>query len=233
MNFAEFKKDFDQRAFVTYRVRMTLDKLTGGVPADPKMIDGWIASTNKALSDEQRKALVDATQAELPALSEDVEARAWVRFKQDEIGAYYEGRCAKAALKEAANIIKNLVKTRGKNGEESGTKALKSKVAECVFVVEDKIYILDASGEIVKGELPTEERPVHVMTMQGPRTSIKRADVIHGAHLEFTVKLAKTGAVSEEALFSALAYLQELGFGSDRSQGSGRTVEMDVVKLGE
>ena len=231
MNFAEFQKQFKAEAYDRYRVRMSFEKLSGGTPAAPDLIASWINSTNKERSAEERKALVDATIAELPELSGEKEEKSWVRFKRDDDGAYIEGRCLKAALKESANVVKTLVKVRGKNGEEEGAKALKSKVAECVFVEETKIPILNSDGKRVTGEIPSEDRPVHVMTRQGPRTSLKRSEVIHGARIEFSVLLAKTGAVSENALFSAIAYLEHLGVGADRSQGSGRSVEINVEKI--
>jgi len=231
MDFQEFKKSFTGNLYDRYAVTMDLNDIVGGVPADPKMIAGWINATNSEKSDEARKALVDATKEELPPLAEDKEARSWCRFKRDETGPYLEGRCVKAALKEGANVIKSLVKVRGKDGTEAGAKALKSKVAECVFVDESKVYLLDGEGKPLAGELKTEERPVHAMTAQGPRTSLKRVDVAYGVQIKFTVLLAKTGAVSETALYSILTYLERGGLGTDRSQGRGTGRVVSVEKI--
>jgi len=230
MDFQKFRETFTDELYDRYSVRIRLNDIAGGIPADPRMIDGWIKASNKDATDEQRKAIAEATKEELPALADEKEARSWCRFKRDETGPYIEGRCVKAALKEGANVIKSLVKVRGKNGEEAGAKALKSKFAECVFVDEAKVYLLK-DGKPIVGELETEERPVHAMTAQGPRTSLKRVDVAYGVNIAFTVMLAKTGAVSETALFSALTYLERGGLGSDRSQGRGTCRVVEVVKL--
>lgn len=231
MDFQAFKKQFDAQIYQDYKVTLHLIDIAGGTPADPKMIDGWIAATNKEKTDEERKKLVEATKEELPEIAEGKQTQAWVRLKQDETGAYIEGRCLKAALKEAANIIKSRVKVPGKNGEEKAATALKSKVAETVFVMDEKIYLRNGDGKPITGDPPTEERPVHVMTRQGPRTSIKVTDVLRDVHIEFTVRVAQTGAVTERALFSAIAYLENLGIGGDRSQGRGRAKHMNVVKI--
>jgi len=231
MNFQEFRKTFHRKLFDSYRVTIDLVDIAGGTPADPKMLEGWINATNKEKSAEDRAALVEATADELPVIAGEQEAKSWVRFKRDDRGPYIEGRCIKAALKECANIVKSAVKSRGKNGEEAGTKNLKSKMAECVFVAEEKIYITDKGGNPISGDVPTEERPAHVMTAQGPRTSIKRTDVLRDVRIQFTARLAKTGAVSEAALFAALSYLEINGIGADRSQGRGRASAIDVVQM--
>lgn len=230
MDFKTFKKNFDKKLYDDYKVTLHLIDVAGGTPAHPNMIKGWIDATNKEKSDEERQALKDATAEELPELATKKEDKSWVRFKSDANGIFIEGRCLKSALKEAANIVKNAVKVSGKDGKETGTKALKSKFAECVFVAEEKVYVKNGDGKNVK-EAQSEERPVHVMTAQGPRTSLKRTEVLRDVSISFTVQLAKTGAVSEKALFSALAYLDHLGIGADRSQGRGKSREIEVEKV--
>jgi len=230
MDFKAFKRNFDKTLYDDYRVTLHLIDIAGGTPAHPDMIKGWIDATNKEKSEAERQALKDATAEELPELATEKEEKSWVRFKRDDKGIYVEGRCIKAALKEAANIVKNAVKTTDKKGNEVGSKALKSKFAECVFVAEDRIHVLTEEGDPVT-EAQSEERPVHVMTAQGPRTSLKRSEVLYDVKIIFTVQLAKTGAVSEKALFSALAYLDKLGIGADRSQGRGRSRDIEVEKV--
>lgn len=230
MDFAEFRKQFTADLYDRYLVTMDLVDIAGGTPADPAMIQGWINAGNKSKTDEQRTALAEATLEELPEIADEKAAKAWCRFKRDETGPYIEGRCLKAALKESANVIKSLVKVRGKNGEDAAAKALKSKFAECVFVEEQRVYLCGQDGKPLAGDLDTEERPVHAMTPMGPRTSLKRTDVAKNVKIQFSVLLAKTGAVSEKALFSALTYLERGGIGADRSQGRGVCSAIAVEK---
>lgn len=223
--FEKFRAQFERNIFDTYDVAIRLRDVAGGTPADPRLIEAWIKAMNKDKSDEERAKIVAATIEALPGIVDSEASASWCRFKRDEKGVYMEGRQIKAGLKEASNIIKSTL--RDKKGEK-GITALKSKVAECVFVVDEKIYML-RDGQPITGEIPTEERPIHVMTRQGPRTSLKRVDVLKDVEIKFAVRLALTGAVSEEALFGSLAYLQYLGLGADRSQGRGQATDIRVT----
>jgi CRISPR/Cas system CSM-associated protein Csm4 (group 5 of RAMP superfamily) len=178
--------------------------------------------------------LVDATKAELPDLSDEKAAKSWVGFKSDEGGLYIEGRIVKALLKESANIIKKIVPSRKdkKNPKGVGITNFKSKVADHVFVVEKKIY-LTKDGENVKKADELAERPIHVMTAQGPRNSIKRTDLVHGAEVEFTVRRVDDIAVPEKAFYAVLSYGRHVGLGADRSQGMGTFEVVSVEKSGE
>lgn len=223
--FEEFKKQFYANVFDEYAVHLDLRSIAGGTPADPALIQAWVNAKCADKTEEERKRIVDATIRELPAIAEEEAKASWCRFKQDATGAYIEGRQIKAALKEAANVVKAVVGARKKGDtEERGTTALKSKVAECVFVIEEKVYLKGPDGKPFKGELPVVEKPIHVMTRQGPRTSLKRNDVLENVSVDFTVRLARTGAVTQEALWSAIAYMESLGLGADRSQGFGQSI---------
>jgi hypothetical protein len=224
--------------FDEYRVTITLNSIAGGVPKNKNIIRGWIDSTNKEKSEEERQKLVEATMGALPDLSEEKEAKSWVGFKADNKGLFVEGRQVKAMLKEAANIIKDRCPNGSKDAIEEddvvkkkkdlpayGVRNLKSKVADHVFVVEDRIYL----GKATPDEL--EERPVHAMTPQGPRSSLKRTDVVHGATVSFTLRRLADEAVPEETLFAILAFAQHIGLGADRSQGHGTFRDVEVEKI--
>jgi hypothetical protein len=232
MDFHEFCKTWSP--FDEYRVKVKLSTIAGGTPKHGDLLKGWIDATNKELSAEERAKLVDATKAELPDISEAKEAKSWVGFKSDGDGLYIEGRQVKAMLKESANIIKKIAPTRKdkKSPNGVGITAFKSKVADHVFVVETKIH-LTKGGEPVKEKDEHEERPIHVMTAQGPRNSIKRTDLVHDAEIEFTVRRLNDAAVPEKALYAVLAYGQHIGLGADRSQGMGTFRVTSVEKSAE
>ena len=218
-NFEAMKQRFNEQAFNEFRVTVHLVNVVGGTPADPQMIGNWINATCKAKSAEEKAKIVEATVLELPDIADDREARSWTIFKRDDRGLYLEGRCIKSGLKEAANIIKEMV----------GIKALKSKVADQVFVVEDRCYFT-RGGQPIK-EVTQEERAIHVMTASGPRNSLKRFDILYDVDMTFTVKMFAHGTVTEEALGFAILYLQDVGLGSDRSQGFGKNQTVECVKV--
>lgn len=232
MNFFEFEKAWTP--FDEYRVKIKIGTIAGGTPKHKDLLKGWINATNKELSDEERAKLVEATAEELPDLSEEKEAKSWVGFKSDDDGLYIDGRQLKAMLKESANIIKKIAPSRvdkKKNPKGIGITAFKSKVADHVFVVERKVH-LKRDGEFIKEADVLDERPIHVMTAQGPRSSIKRTDLVHGATVEFTIRRVDDIAVTEKALYAILSYCQYVGLGADRSQGMGtfKVVEMEKSK---
>ena len=139
-------------------------------------------------------------------------------------GLAIEGRQIKACLKENANIIKKgMPKSCGKDGVIA---ALKNKVAEQLFVEENYIPI----GRTEPDEVL--EKPISVMTRQGPRTSIKRYEICHDVEIEFTLKrLARGGEVTEKVMLAILDYAQDMGIGADRSQGRGVFEVLSVEKI--
>lgn len=101
------------RRFTVYRVGIRMnDKLVGGIPNDPKAIEGWIA-TRMMISDEQAQLDMvaqtlretgipvpeNATRDEIRAAAEEVaETTHACGFKSDQVGAYLESRCVKAMI---------------------------------------------------------------------------------------------------------------------------------------
>jgi CRISPR/Cas system CMR-associated protein Cmr1 (group 7 of RAMP superfamily) len=64
------------------------------------------------------------------------------------------------------------------------------------------------------------------MTMQGPRSSLKKFDYVNRPRITFQLRVLNDGVITEEILRTILAYCQETGLGADRSQGAGT---FDVV----
>jgi hypothetical protein len=239
VNWDLFRAQFEEGAYDEYQVTLKLRDVAGGIPADPDLIQGWLNSLNTEWSEEERARIAKATAESLPEVTEEKEARSWVTFKRDENGhLYLEGRCLKAALKEAGNIVKDIVPNGGKQvgkykGKQYGVSNLKSKVADRCFVVENKVFFQDRDGNrVTEDATHREERPIHVMTPQGPRSSIKRTDILYDVSLTFTVRRLATEDVPEDTLLACIAYIQQLGVGSDRSQGrgTGRVSDVDRTK---
>ena len=209
-----------------YRVTLRFrEKLMGGIPYNKKMIEGWIMS--RFGEGDQAQAHIDKTMAEmgvddLANLDPEIrEAGSWVGFKHDDIGIYVEGRQVKAALKEAASVLRipfNIA-------------AFKSKVAERLFVLEDKIHLGRKEPD------GSEERAIHGYTAQGPRSALKRSDYVEQGEITFRVRAVldplttikdKNKVWPSAYLPALLEYVQENGFGADRSQGHGRS---DVILM--
>lgn len=199
-----------------YRVELLAHRLTGGTPTSEKLIEAWL-STSRAPAEARRHA---ERQLQLQGDLEAQHAVVFWRYPIDGTPAY-ESRAFKAALKEAANIL-------GSSGTRDGVlnvKNFRSKLAERVFVDPRiggaPIHCMCGQEHDPKALLHLEERPIQVMTMQGPRTSLKRVEYALEVPIAFTIRLLDDGIVKESHLRTILEYLQDGGIGADRSQGSG------------
>jgi len=144
-------------------------------------------------------------------IAEDVEAdeeveRGYATFKRDENGLYYEARCVRAHIKDCANVLQKLL----------GKKALKSKVANRVYIEPAKIYLGKSEPD------GNETRIVHAMTMKGPRSSLKTIDYVDKPVLKFILKLMDDGEITQDILEAIFEYGGEHGMGQERSQDWGK-----------
>ena len=235
VNLFEKFKQSGWTAFDTYTVSIVCKDLVGGLPANKKMIEAWVNATNKTKSDEERRKIIDSHIDKLEKVEEEVAEKHGIMFARLKNGELaIEGRQIKAMFKEAGNIIAPIAPggTARKSGEHKGkiqgVQALRSKIADRVFVVEDYIGL----GRFEPDEVL--ERPIHVVTPQGPRTSIKRCEILKDVEITFTVKRCrgpKGSGVPMDALMAALDYAQTVGLGSDRSQGRGQFEAQTVEQL--
>lgn len=187
--------------FDIYDVELELtEPLLGTVPKNPKVYKEFIEKNKpKEIEEDESENIPDSK-----------EESGWTGFMEDKHGTFlYDYQC-KGFLKEAGNILKNQI----------DIKALKSKVQRYVFVEPRRIYI---SKPLKEGEaLEVLERPLRAETMQGPRVTLARSDMIPaGTKIKFQVKLLK-GPVTEKALRIIFAYGELCGLGQWRSGGYGR-----------
>ena len=151
--------------------------------------------------------------AEEVKASEEVE-RGYATFKRDDKGLYYEARCVKAHIKDCANQLQGFLET----------KALKSKVANRVYVEPAKIYLGKSEPD------GSEVRIVHAMTMKGPRSSLKTIDFVDSPVLKFQLKLLDDSVIDMEILKAIFEYGGQHGMGQERSQDWGK---YELLKLEE
>ena len=186
-----------------YGIDLTVERLVGGTPANPKLLDTWLEANKTGKEGRADAALVNARLVE-----EGVEQHT-VAFARDEEGRpCFESRALKAALKEAANVLKARFPDIGYP---------RARLAEQVFV----------GPKLVPLERPIKvgERVIHVMTARGPRDSLKRYEYAENVDLRFTCKVLSGSGWSLERLQLLLTYIKDGGIGADRSQGSGTLSE--------
>ena len=229
-------KSLLSQMFKTVEIEIELTTaIVVGIPQKPEMIQAWVASKMKEqLNEAEMAKLATRTLEELPRLADEKAAEhSYNTFKTAPLpdgreAVYIESRQVKAMIKENSNILRDvLIKNEAKGeAKKSRFTALKSKVAETVFVVEEPLFMWrPENGERVYVTKPeaSEEKPIHVMTAQGPRTALKRVDLVKpGVHITFKLKYLN-GATADEALLQTFFELAQMnGLGSDRSQGRGQ-----------
>ena len=201
------------------------NEFMAGIPKNPELIKTWLESRKPSDVRLAKKEAAGEAVTPLPELAEKVaeevdnegqeEEKIWLGFKQEsaeETGNaegcrryYIDGSNIKAHLKDCANVLKELLDLR----------AFRSKLADRVYVKEERIWL----GDALSG---THEHPVHVMTRQGPRTALKRNDFINRPRLEFTLKVLADDVISEDLLRDLFEYGAVHGIGAERGLGYGR-----------
>jgi hypothetical protein len=196
----------------------------GGIPKDPKLIEGWLRSKAGITDTEEiRMAMLrtltelgaevtpDMTYEELEGAADKVAgSRETSGFKRGEHGLYIEERQVKAALKEATNILYA--------GERWGAtkKGPKSFLAERVFVSPTELWLGRDEPDGVDMVIG------HVTGPQGPRSTLGYHEYVRQPRITFDVLVAKD-AIAEEHWIDIWMLIEENGIGALRSQGYGKS----------
>ncbi|MBK8168360.1 MAG: hypothetical protein IPK64_20620 [bacterium] len=213
------------QTYTQYRATLRFKNLiVGGIPSDKSVIEGWIRS-RMDLGDAAISELVEQTVTERGVLTPDEAIEAVMQselapsvngFKRDDNGQLcIEGRIVKAALKEWMNSAYPGTKFPGKTKIEGLRKGLMRYAAEAVRV--DDMLI----GLGVKEPTTIEERIKHVMTPQGPRSSINRVEVVEQPEVTFTISV-RDDFIPEDAWARIWSVGEAIGLGSDRGRSDGQ-----------
>lgn len=208
-----------------YRVAIAIrERIDGGTPKDPKLIEAWVKART-GHDDAETQKQIEEHMPDVTAASDEVAEGMWTTFKRNKIGIYVETRQVKAMLRECAVVLGITKKKRGSR-----------QIIQHGFEVRgrdggSKIYLEGRDGEDL--EIFDEEKAIHVMTAQGPRSAIKRTDYATNAVLEFeiwvlTTKTQETRHLGAKDIETMLSLAQEDGLGANRSQGSGK---FDVTRF--
>ena len=191
-----------------YKVELEFNTpFASSTPKNPKDIEAMLEARmpSKLPPDPVSIPELASQVAEEVEATEEVE-RGYATFKRDDEGLYYEARCVRAHIKDCANALQGHL----------GIRALKSKVAQRVYVEPEKLYIGKTEPD------GSETRIVHAMTMKGPRSSLKTIDFVNDVRLGFNLKVLADGVITEDILRSIFEYGSTHGIGQERSQDWGR-----------
>lgn len=209
-----------------YAGTLVVDSLAGGIPSNPKIVEGWIktklASTDDLLRDQVSETLIERNESEDPDAVDkavaEVAARNVNGFYRDENGLYIKGAHLKAALKEAACIARSAGKIRDRGWGKSNA-GIKSWMAEHVFVLEHRLHLGVTEPTGIATRFIAKNGP------KGPTSAIQNEEYVENATINFTIG---TDHEFSDEEWAAIWLTGEMnGLGSARSQGYGRYVVTD------
>lgn len=205
-------------------------KLLGGIPKDPKVIEGWLRA-KAGISDEYElkqammRTLLESGHDVKPDMSYDelidaVDKVASIKqtsgFKINGHGLYIEGRQVKALVKECVNILYPYPKFKwGGQEDNKGGKSPKNMTAETVFIGEDDISMDRKDPDGIE----------FMMVHTGRTNSLAYHEFTQEAELTFTVQVARDH-IAQTKWAEIWTLGEENGLGAVRSQGFGK---FDVI----
>lgn len=206
-------------------VLQVTNEFMAGIPKNQDIIQTWLESrkpsdaaiAKRVASGEQVTPIPDlvAKIADEVAATDEAE-KSWLGFKtDDEKGLYIEGSNVKAHLKDCSNILQKLL----------DMKAIRSKLADRVYVEDERVYLGKSDPDAYY------EHPVHVMTMQGPRSALKRNDYVNAPRLSFVLRVLNDGVITEGLLRTVFEYGGTHGIGAERGLGYGRYTLEELTEL--
>jgi len=208
-----------------YKATLQFVDIAGGIPSDPKVAEGWIKSKAKDPNKEdriraevtklmeERKLTEDEAAAELNALKNCNGFRRLPSNGQ----LYFEGRQAKAALKEAVSVA---VAAGNLEARKWGTtnKGAISFAAEHIQVLTEQILLVNLDGSpVLKPTEVLQTFPVNPITKQ---TGIQYTEVCKDVLAEIVVTTDSEYDEEKWAKIWLTGGLQ--GMGASRSQDHGR-----------
>ena len=214
--------------------------LCGGLPRDEEFVTRHVE--RRTATEPQHRKLTEEAEANgrpppqsmtgvigervatVDKVPDDVEeelTKIWVGFASDDTGLFVPGRNVRAHLKDLAGVIAKPMKS----GSIPGLKEIKNfraKFVDSVYVKEDRVYIRDKAGSVITKTSGFRDATLSVMTMQGPRTCLKRVDYVDDCQIVCTVQMLEYSELKLKHLKACLEYGEVHGFGQDRSLQFGR-----------
>jgi hypothetical protein len=189
---------------VDVKAALTMDML-GTVPKNKDVYKDYIAkkATDKGIA-------IDVAE-ELETVLE-MEEKGWTGFHEDEEGIFIYDYMVKGNIK--ANV-ENLIQS----GTIKKITAYKTHLDRWLFVNPRKIRFYDGET-LIKSPQGVMERPLRAMTMQGPRVSLTKSDIIKaGSTFSFEIAVLDNPKFDLDPIREALDYSQFYGIGQWRGSG--------------
>lgn len=232
-----------------YRITVKFqDRVIGGQALNALTVSGdeQAKKPKKSLAEIKTKYNDELTKEQIAESLEAIagqekDEKSWIGFPRDKKTQhmFIWTRCVKAGYKES-NAVFKILRDRAK------TEHLRHgmEIKPCKSDRGNRLYFYrlneDGSKKFITEPDGTEERAIQVMTMQGPRTAIKKTDYLEEAYLSWDLWVAPTHAaetrhLKEFELINIMRFMQENGLWADRSIGEGKfdLISIEKVRDGE
>jgi hypothetical protein len=195
----------------TFRIKLTSPML-GTVPKSKEVYAKYIQGKARDLAEEDREEELETV--------EDIEAKGWTGFHQDEEGLFLFDYMIRGFIKAAWEVCQEV-------GSVKKVLAYKKWIDNLVFVHPRRIHL----GIMEPDEIL--ERPLRTMTMQGPRVTISRSDYVNeGREIEFDVEiLPNTKGIDHTAVAEVFEFGRLVGVGQWR--GSGGFGQFEILSISD
>lgn len=175
------------------------ENLLGGVPLRKELYKNHVATTEMA-NDIHDEEFAD----ELSMVREADEIM--TGFYSDSEGVYLMDYQIKGFMKEAGNILKDIVKI----------KALKSKLDNFLFITPRHIWLAEKPSGLL-------ERPLRGMTARGPRIALAKSEYVKAPlTIKIGIQMIPHKELNFEVIETLLGYGELKGIGQWRNGSYGR-----------
>lgn len=239
----------DQSEFATYRAVLQFrGKIVGGVPRNPKVIEGWIKKKMGVTDEPELRSMVirtlqemglaadeSMTEAQLMELYSQVASDAAFQqangFKRDALGPYIESRQVKAMIKESTAIL------FGKERWGPTYKGAKGYTAERVFPAQNDMIPLmrTKDGDLLDERFPETDLSMelvigHIDGPKGPQSTLTYVEMAERPWIEIELMVLRD-LITMDTWAAVWNFAEENGLGAMRSQGYGRfdVMSFDLV----
>jgi hypothetical protein len=186
-----------------------LEPLLGTIPKDRNVFEQYVMTQAKTEM-EAGRAAEDAEK-----VPDEVETKGWTGFYENAEGhPILMDYQFKGFLKNSGNIMKDVLKVKN----------LRSHIEQTVFVNPREMELAEKPDDVL-------ERPLRAMTMQGPRVSLMRSDMINpGKTYNLELQVLEGSKVTETVLAGVLSYGELSGLLQWRNGGYGRFKVVSFAK---
>jgi hypothetical protein len=216
------------------------DRVVGGTPKDPSVIEGWLRSKMGVSDEDEQRYLLVQTLIQLGAelepketdmdkiveASRDIASEKKTQgFKLNGNGLYLEGRQVKACLKESVSCLYTASADKWGKGLKSKTETYKGKAPASFFP--EHVFVKE---EIVPlGVTAPTGVELSIGHISDPKTGAQRStltyfEYVEQATIQFIIQADRMAmaVITADTWRDIWVHAQENGLGAMRSQGYGK-----------